>query len=329
MFFGIQLALPWIFYSALPCIALFLWYKIAYKKQVVYTFPLTTYFKETYKGHAARWVLYVSPVLQTLVLLLLALVLAQPRTVDVRSKINVEGIDMMVVLDVSGSMQICDDENDQRSRLVVAKQEAIKFIEKRIDDPIGLVIFAHGAVSRCPLTLDKKILKEILQDIDIGVIDPSGTVLSLGMMMGANRLKNSQSTNKIMIVLTDGAPSSEDVPIEHAISIAKKLGIKIYTIGIGYDGVRYITDPFRGVQVVPGVNKELLSTIAEQTGGRYFEAKQPQDMKKIYETIDALEKTEYQTHIFTKYNDLYQFFLGGALLLLLVELISSLLWFVV
>lgn len=329
MFFGIQLAHPWIFYSALPCIALFLWYIIAYKKHVVYTFPLTTYLKENNHARVSQWVRYISPLLQTLVLLMLALVLAQPRTVDVRSKINVEGIDMMVVLDVSGSMQICDDEHDPRSRLIVAKQEAIKFIEKRIDDPIGLVIFAHGAVSRCPLTLDKKILKEILDDIDIGVIDPAGTVLSLGMMMGANRLKNSASKNKIMIVLTDGTPSVEDVPIENAVAIAKKLGIKIYTIGIGYDGVRYIADPFRGMQAVPGVNKELLHAIAQQTGGRYFEAKHPQDMKKIYEAIDALEKTEYQTHIFTKYNDLYQFFLGGALLLLLVELISSLLWFVV
>lgn len=328
MFFGIQLAHPWIFYSALPGIALFLWYKVSYKKHVVYTFPLTTYLKEHCHARASQWIIYSSPLLQTLVLFLLALVLAQPRTVDVRSKINVEGIDMMVVLDVSGSMQICDDENDQRSRLMVAKQEAIKFIEKRTDDPIGLVIFAHGAVSRCPLTLDKKILKEILQDIDIGVIDPSGTVLSLGMMMGANRLKNSASKNKIMIVLTDGTPSPEDAPIESAVAIAKKLGIKIYTIGIGYDGVRYVMDPFRGMQELPGVNKVLLNGIAEQTGGRYFEAKQPQDMKNIYETIDALEKTEYQTHIFTKYNDLYQFFLGGALFLLLVELVSSLFWFV-
>ena len=118
-----------------------------------------------------------------------------------------------------------------------------------------------------PLTLDKKILKEILQEIDIGVIDPSGTVLSLGMMMAANRLKNSQSTNKIMIVFTDGTPSPEDVPIEHAVAIAKKLGIKIYTIGIGYDGVRYISDPFRGIQAVPGVNKELLKTIANKLVG--------------------------------------------------------------
>ena len=90
-----------------------------------------------------------------------------------------------------------------------------------------------------------------------------------------------------------------------------------------------MSDPFRGIQAIPGVNKELLEKIAHETGGRYFEAKHPQDMKKIYETIDALEKTEYQTHIFTKYNDLYQFFLGGALLLILVELISSLVWFVV
>lgn len=329
MMFDIQFGYPWILYGGCLFVLLFLWYKITQQKQVSYHFPLTSFLKEKGQGIKKNWLFYLSPILQTLVLLLLVIIIAKPRIVDVKSKINVEGIDMMLVLDVSGSMQIYDDQHDQRSRLEVAKQEAIKFIDKRENDPLGLVIFAHDAVSRCPLTLDKKILKEILHDTHLGIIDPSGTVLSLGIIMAANRLKNSKAKNKIMIVLTDGAPSAEDVPPDQAIDVAKKLGIKIYTIGIGYDGVRYFNDPFRGPQAIPGVNKELLQTIAQQTGGRYFEAKKPNDMKKIYDTIDTLEKTEYETDIFTRYYDLYQYFVVGAFAVLVVELLTSLVWFVV
>ncbi len=329
MIFTMHCVHPWILYSLVPLILIFLWYKITRQKQVSYHFPLTSYLKKNGQGVEKTWVFYVSPLLQSLVLMLLAIVLSQPRIVDVKSKINVEGIDMMLVLDVSGSMQICDDPNDQRSRLHVAKQEAIKFIDKRENDPLGLVIFAHDAVSRCPLTLDKKILKEIMHDTQIGIIDPSGTVLSLGIIMAANRLKNSKAANKIMIVLTDGTPSAEDVPVEQAVAVAKKLGIKIYTVGIGYDGVRYFNDPFRGVQAIPGVNKELLHYIAQQTGGRYFEAKKPNDMKTIYETIDRLEKTEYETDIFTQYYDLYHYFVFGAFIVLLIELLVSFIWFII
>lgn len=328
MIFDMQYVHPWILWSAGPLIIVFFWYKITFQKQVSYRYPLTSYLQKHGHDVEKSWVFYLSPLLQSLILMLLAIVLAQPRIVDVKSKISVEGIDMMLVLDVSGSMQICDDPNDQRSRLQVAKQEAIKFIDKRENDPLGLVIFAHDAVSRCPLTLDKKILKEIMHDTQIGIIDPSGTVLSLGIIMAANRLKNSKATNKIMIVLTDGTPSAEDVPDEQAVAVAKKLGIKIYTVGIGYDGVRYFNDPFRGVQAIPGVNKELLQRIAQQTGGRYFEAKKPNDMKTIYETIDMLEKTEYETDIFTKYYDLYHYFVVSAFVVLLLELLVSFVWFI-
>ncbi len=329
MIFAIQFGHLLIFYSLLPFIIFFLWYKINRQKHVSYRFPLTEYLKKNDHHVKAKWLFYLSPLLQSLVLILLALALANPRIVDVKSKINVEGIDMMLVLDVSGSMQIFDDPQDQRSRLHVAKQEAIKFIDKRENDPLGLVIFAHDSVSRCPLTLDKKILKEIMHDTQIGIIDPSGTVLSLGIIMAANRLKNSKATNKIMIVLTDGTPSADDVPAEQAVAVAKKLGIKIYTVGIGYDGVRYFNDPFMGPQAIPGVNKELLQNIAQQTGGRYFEAKKPNDMKKIYETIDMLEKTEYETDIFTRYYDLYHYFVFSAFAVLLLELLVSFIWFIV
>ena len=330
MNFSLQCAHPWIFYSIIPLIIALFWYKMRYTKPVRYRYSLAA-FLETHNYKLTKTTFTkVSPLLHGILFFLLAVVLAQPRFVDIKSKVHVEGIDMMVVLDVSGSMQISDDQRDTRSRLQVAKQEAIKFIEQRENDPIGLVIFAYDAVSRCPLTLDKRILRDILHETQIGIINPSGTVLSLGIIMAANRLKNSKAKNKLMIVLTDGAPSPEDIPPDQAVAVAKKLGIKVYTIGIGYDGVRYFNDPLGGIQAVPGVNKELLTYIARQTGGRYFEAKKPNDMKKIYETINALEKTEYETQIFTNYHDIYKLFAFGAFFVALLELIlSSLVWFVV
>lgn len=267
--------------------------------------------------------------MRTCFLTLLVVLLAKPRIVDYQSKIQGEGVDMVLVLDVSNSMQITDDPHDKRTRLEVAKQEAIKFIEKREHDPIGLVIFGRDAVSRCPLTLDKNILKEIIKDIDIGTIDGRGTILNTGIIMAANRLKDSKSASKIMVVLTDGTPCEDEATTEQAIAVAKKFGIKIYTIGIGQDGILYVQTPF-GVQPMQGVNKELLQRIAHQTGGTFFEAKKPRDMKAIYNTIDRLERTAYETNIFTHYYDIFKPFLLGATVVCFVELIaSSFIWFTV
>lgn len=329
MDFFIHFAYPWILYVLLPLIVALTAYRLRSYKPLVYRYSLTTLLHDTLydvRGNFNNCLV----LLRVLMLVGLALVLAKPRIVDFQSKIQGEGVDMMLVLDVSNSMQQNDDPHDERSRLDVAKQEAIKFIDKREHDPIGLVIFGLDAVSRCPLTLDKNILKEIIKDTTLGTIDGRGTLLNSGMIIAANRLKDSKGSSKVMIVLTDGVPHQDPKTDEQAIAVAKKFGIKIYTIGIGPDGHIPIRGMFGMVQYIQGMDKGLLKKIADQTGGKFFEAKKPEDMKEIYNTIDALEKTDYETNIFTHYYDVFKPFLIGASILALLEIIaSSFVWFTV
>lgn len=319
---------PWLLYVLLALVAGLLFLRIKMHKTVRYRYSLADSIAKHGLGTKSLFPLFFL-CLRVCVLALLALVVARPQLVDVDSPLPVEGIDIILVLDVSGSMQYFDDLQDRRMRLDVAKQEAINFIERRENDPIGLVIFAKNAVSRCPLTLDKKMLKEIVSDLQLGVIDPNGTVLCTGIAMAANRLKSSKAKSKIMIVLTDGSPSTPDVDCNDAIAVAKKLGIKIYTVGIGNDEGGYMAHPYFGIQRVEfSLNKELLNTLATQTGGRFFEAKKPQDMKTIYQIIDSLEKTEYETTLYINYYDIFKPFLVAVIILLLLELLlSTFVWF--
>jgi Ca-activated chloride channel homolog len=250
--------------------------------------------------------------------------------VNVQSKIHAEGIDIMMVLDASGSMQCFDDVHDQRMRFEVAKKEAIRFIDKRENDPIGLVIFGKDALSRCPLTLDKTIVKTIINELNLGDINPDGTVLSIAMSMAAKRLKDSKAKSKIMIVLTDGEPTPGiDIEPQIAVDLAKKLGIKIYTIGIGDEHGGLWKDPLFGVRSMGfKLNTKLLHAIAVQTGGKFFLAKKPDELKHIYDIIDSLEKTDYEMPIFTHYTDLVLPMLFIILAFLCMELMAtSFIWF--
>lgn len=256
-----------------------------------------------------------------LILTVLAFLLGRPQKVDEKSQVLVEGIETMLVLDVSGSMQLFDDLKDQRQRIEVAKQEAINFINKRENDPIGLILFAQEAVSRCPATLDKKMLESIIKDTQLGVITADGTMLSKGLLMALNRLHKSDAKSKIIILLTDGEPSDGDVNPQAVVELAKKYGVKIYTIGIGSD-VAYYNHPFGIQQVHSPLNRQLLEVLAHHTGGAFFEAKKPKDLKKIYDEIDRLEKTSYETNVYKKYHDIFLPFLYCLLFLMGCECIA-------
>jgi len=266
--------------------------------------------------------------LRFLILLLLALAVAKWQVVDSRSKVPVSGIDMVLVLDASGSMQFRDYDDDERSRFDVAKAEAIRFIEKRHSDALGLVLFGKDTVSRCPITFDKLMLKEVVEELKLGVIDSDGTMLITGIVTAANRLKHSQAKSKVMIVLTDGEPSEGDMDPSVGIDVAKKLGIKIYTVGIGSEQEQVFMHPMYGVVAKPKVNKELLTKIATETGGYYFLARNAGDMRRIYDKIDALEKTEHEVPMFSLYYDLLMPFVASVMVLLFGELfLSTYVWF--
>lgn len=261
-------------------------------------------------------------------LFLLAFLIGKWQIVDQRSKVPVAGIDIVLVLDVSGSMQFKDYDDDERSRFEVAQAEAIRFIEKRLSDALGLVLFGKDAISRCPITFDKQMLQNIVSELKLGVIDADGTMLITGIVTAANRLKHSQAKSKVMIVLTDGEPSEGDMDPSVGIDIAKKLGIKIYTVGIGSEQEQVFMHPLYGMIAKPKVNKELLTKIAQETGGYYFLARSAADMRTIYDKIDALEKTDHEVPLFSLYYDLL--FPVGALImgLLLCELfLSTYIWF--
>jgi Ca-activated chloride channel family protein len=323
----LRFAYPAALYILIPVVLLLLFARLRLHKTTIYRYTLTSQLKKNHisSRHPYKIILFI---LRLLVLLILAFLIAKPQLVDSHSKVKVHGIDIVLTIDVSGSMQIQDDKQDTRPRVEIAKTEAIRFIDKRTNDAIGLVIFGQDAVSRCPLTLDKFILKDIVHDLQIGVIDPQGTVLSTALITAINRLKNSTAKSKVIILLTDGEPSENDIQPHVAIEAAKKMGIKVYTIGIGSDKEVRMMHPLYGAVMMPKVNADLLTLIAQQTGGKFFMARNAKDMRTIYDTIDSLEKTEVEAPVFSNYWDIFIPFVWLALSLLIVEiLLSCFVWF--
>lgn len=310
------------FFAPLFVIVLFIRWKL--HKSPTYTHPLSSQLDNAMPKSTA-WYPRIFAFLRFVTLASLLFLVLRPQWVDQDSKVNVQGIDIILAIDVSQSMILFDDVNDQRPRIDVAKSEAIRFIEKRTDDPIGIIIFGKEAISRCPLTLDKNMLKELVGQMEIGIINPNGTWLGTGLATAINRLKTSKAKSKVIILLTDGAPTPpEKVEPDVAIEMAKAFGIKVYTIGIGGPHGGLIHDQFSIVQVPIGLNTDLLKKIADQTGGQFFQAKNPKDMRTIYDTIDRLEKTKHETNIFHHFYEAFLSFIWITLCALLLELILKL-----
>ena len=303
-------------------------YVLKFRARLIYRYPLTGQLHK--KGllvfHPRKWVLFF---LRLLALVLMAVLVGRPQWIDPKSKIITQGVDIVIVLDVSGSMDMPHCQGDERSRIDVAKQEALHFVDKRDNDAFGLVVFGNDALSRCPLTGDKAVIRQCIQDMQLGFVDTRGTVLSLGIVTAINRLKHSQAKSKIMIVLTDGEPSPHDIDPEIAIKSAQQLGIKIYTIGIGDNQIVMAQDSFGRLHPTrTRLNKILLSRFASQTGGEFFEAKSAQDMRRVYDTIDQLETSEIEAPLFGRTFDWFMSLLVLAWVVIIFELIvSCFIWF--
>jgi Ca-activated chloride channel family protein len=261
-------------------------------------------------------------VLRVLVLLLITTAAARPQTGRSESSIRTEGIDIMLVLDTSGSMQAQDFQ--PKNRLFVAKEVVKEFIPKRKHDRIGLVVFSAQALSQCPLTLDYNVLLGLVDKVDFGMLE-DGTAIGVALATACNRLKDSKAKSRVVVLLTDGQNNAGMISPATAADIAKSLGIKVYTIGVGTRGYAPfpVEDPVFGrrlVQIQVDIDENTLQEIAKKTGGEYFRATDTEELRKIYDHIDQLEKSTIETKTFTNYTDKYLIFAVPALLLLALEL---------
>ncbi|HUU47020.1 MAG TPA: VWA domain-containing protein [Acidobacteriota bacterium] len=251
-----------------------------------------------------RW---LPSVLRALALMALVLALARPQSGTASQEITSEGIDIVLALDVSGSMKAEDFQPN--NRLHAAKEVIREFVEGRTNDRIGLIVFAAQAFTQCPLTLDYSVLVGFLDEIDFGMIE-DGTAIGTGLANAINRLRDSDAESKIIILLTDGVNNRGQIEPLTAAEIARTLGIKVYTIGAGRPGTaRYpVEDPIFGkryVNLPNELDEESLQAIADLTGGRYYRAQSEQMLERIYREISALEKTEVKVKEYVQYRELF------------------------
>jgi len=269
------------------------------------------------------------PLLRLAVLALVILGIARPQSGSKQEEVLTEGIDIMLAIDVSTSMLAEDFK--PKNRLAAARAVASEFIEGRRDDPIGLVIFAGEAFSQCPLTLDYGVLQEILDKTDTAPREWDGTAIGNGLATAVARLKDSKANSKVIILLTDGENNSGEIDPVTAAQVASTFNIRVYTIGAGTKGTAMvpIDDPFFGKRYVPvkvNIDEELLTRIANLTGGQYFRATSTNKLRDIYAEIGELEKTKIEVKEFTRYEELFVNFILAALALLLLELVLANTW---
>jgi len=256
---------------------------------------------------------------------LLILGMARPQKGTRNLESSTSGIDIMLVMDISGSMK-AEDFHPQ-NRLYVAKQVTREFIMGRQTDRIGLVIFAKESFTQCPLTVDYGVLLNLLGDVRFGLIE-DGTAIGMGLINGTNRLKDSPAKNKVIILLTDGANNAGAIDPLTAAGVAQALGIKVYTIGIGRPGMvpMPVDDPVFGrryAQVQSDLDEGTLQKMARLTGGRFFRAKDPGALSQIFKEIDALEKTKIKLKEFWEFDEKFRTWAFLALSALFLELLLS------
>jgi Ca-activated chloride channel family protein len=261
-------------------------------------------------------------ILKMLALVFLTIAMARPRTVDVTTKVKkTEGIDIIMAVDISASMLARDLEPN---RLEALKKVANNFVNGRPNDRIGLVIYAGESYTKTPLTSDKSIIINALNELDYTQNIEGGTAIGMGLATSVNKLKDSKAESKVIILLTDGENNAGFIDPITATQLATEYDIKTYTIGVGSNGMALSPVgikpngqfEYRNVEVK--IDEALMKTIAESTGGKYFRATDNEKFQAIYEEIDALEKTEIEEFKFYNYDEKYRFFLiiAGALLFL-------------
>lgn len=283
-------------------------------------------------GHTLRLrLLFIPPLLRYAALVLIVIALAGPRLINEETIRKTEGIDIVLTVDTSTSMSAEDfvAGNQRVNRLEIVKQVVADFIGQRKTDRIGLVAFAARAWTVTPLTSDYAWLDTNLKRINFGIIK-DGTAIGPAIMASIARLQSSTAKSKVVILLTDGADTGAKIDPREAAKVAKSFDIKIYTIGAGSDGQAAVpVNMFGRTVYVPQrveIDEELLKDVAFTTNGRYYRATDTDELRKIYEEIDQLEKTEIEEIGYFEYTELFDRFLLGAMALLLAEVLLTNSW---
>ncbi len=262
-------------------------------------------------------------VIRMLVLGLLIVAIAKPQTTSRGENVYTEGIDIALVLDISGSMLA---EDLQPNRIEAAKKVAQQFIDGRANDRIGLVVFAGESFTQCPMTLDYRVLKNLLLQLKTGMVE-DGTAIGMGLAQGVNRLKESKAKSKVMILVTDGVNNRGEIDPLTATQIAQTFGIRIYTIGVGTKGMAPypVQTPFgtRYQNVPVEIDEKMLQTVAEMTKGQYFRATSNKSLKQIYGEIDEMEKTRIEVKAYKSYTQLFYGWVGLGLIMMVFGFVLS------
>jgi len=270
---------------------------------------------------------HVLIVLRVGAIVCLILAMARPQAGREIREYSATGIDTMLTLDVSSSMQLKDLAGGKKTRLQVAKEVISDFISGRTGDRIGMVVFAGESFTQCPLTLDYQVLQEFLTGIQIADQAWDGTAIGMALVNACNRLRDSKGRSKVIILLTDGVNNAGEIDPLTAADAAAALGIKVYAVGVGTHGT--IRRPVQGIfgtryqTIRVEIDEKLLEDVAARTGGRYFRADSAEKLKEIYREIGQLEKTDVTTKVHVDYADRFPYLLWPGLLMFLLELVLA------
>ena len=314
---------PWVL-AALALLPLLAWRQLHLGRRGALTYSSLPH------GTSGAWRLHLPFVLRLAALALLIVAAARPQLGFAREESLTEGIDIQIVLDVSGSMAAEDFQ--PRNRLHVAKEVMADFVERRPGDRVGIVVFAGRSLTKAPLTSDRTMLGELLDSIELHTL-PDGTAIGLALAHAAGRLKDSDAETRIVVLVTDGVNNRGAIDPGSAAAICEGLGIRVYTVGVGTDGrvpVPMMVEDRWGnvhqqrVMMDVEVDEELLREIADRTGGKYFAASDPEGLRRTFAEIDELEKTPLQIQRYVRYEEAFSGWVWGALALLLAPAVLAL-----
>jgi len=312
----------------IPLLIALFWYDHQRREGTSFRFSSLFLMRQLGSSWRARWS-FLPWVFRALALVLLLIALAGPQKLLAQSKLTSEGIDIVLALDVSGSMSAEDYiiDGHRISRLEIIRNTVVNFVKQRPFDRLGLIVFGSQAYTVCPLTTDHEWLLENLRQIRIGVIEDA-TAIGSGIATSLLRLKNSKAKTKIIVLLTDGVNNSGKIQPLDAAKLAQTLGVKVYTIGAGTTGIVpfpvYDENGNKHYEEAQfDLDEDTLKKIAEMTGAHYFRAADTESLQNIYAQIDKLEKTKIVDKGFRQYEPLFWYFLDAALILLALELILT------